>query len=76
MTKFLYEQVREVLYDLLKLDVAAGIQTGKTAGGVKSTCEATLKKLEPFHPIPGADEKFSFIRKKRCKNCEFGTSLW
>ena len=32
-------------YDLRLVD--------QTAGGVKSTCEATLKKLEKFHQVPG-----------------------
>ena len=45
--------MREILYDVLKLDEVAGIKAGKTAGGAKSTCEATLKKLEKYHAVPG-----------------------
>ena len=46
-------KVREVLYDKLKLDVKTDITVTKTAGGLKSTCEATLKKLCSAHPLPG-----------------------
>merc|ERR1719233_1694910 len=46
------KQVRQVLYEDLKVDMAAGAVVGKTAGGVKSTCEAVLTKLVNFHPLP------------------------
>ena len=46
------KQVRTVLYDDLKLDLMAGTMVGKTAGGVKSTCEAVLAKLVICHPLP------------------------
>ena len=44
---YLYPQTVWVCtaYDLRLVD--------QTAGGVKSTCEATLKKLEKFHQVPG-----------------------
>ena len=47
------KQVREVLYDGLRLDAEAGLQVGRTQGGVKSTCEAVLVKLARRHPLPG-----------------------
>ena len=46
------KQVRTVLYEELKLDLKAGTMVGKTAGGVKSTCEAVLAKLVTCHPLP------------------------
>ena len=46
------KQVRKVLYEDLKVDLAAGAVVGKTTGGVKSTCEAVLTKLVNFHPLP------------------------
>ena len=52
--------MREVLYDILRLDTVSGVNVGKTAGGLKSSCEAALKKLEPFHPVPGKSRKKRF----------------
>ena len=46
------KQVREVLYDELKLDEKSGLSVGKTAGGVKSTCESVLMKMTKCHPLP------------------------
>jgi len=59
------KQVREVLYNQLKLDVAAGVVVGKTAGGVKSTCEASLKKLEAVNAIPGLILKHRQLSKSQ-----------
>ncbi len=49
---FLYK-VRSILFDELKLDARLGVATGQTAGGLKSTGEAVLKKLADLHPLPG-----------------------
>ena len=49
--------MREVLYDILRLDTVSGVNVGKTAGGLKSSSEAALKKLEPFHPVPGKSRR-------------------
>ena len=46
------KQVREVLYDDLKLDEKSRVSAGKTAGGAKSTCESVLIKLTQCHPLP------------------------
>jgi len=59
------KQVREVLYDVLKLDEVSGATITKTAGGVKSTCEATLKKLEKFHQVPGMILKHRQLSKSQ-----------
>ncbi len=45
--------MRSILFDELKLDARLGVATGQTAGGVKSTGEAVLKKLADLHPLPG-----------------------
>ena len=47
------KQVREILFDELKLDQIARIEVSKTGGGVKTTCESILMKLTPHHPLPG-----------------------
>jgi hypothetical protein len=46
-------KVRSILFDELKLDARLGVATGQTAGGLKSTGEAVLKKLADLHPLPG-----------------------
>lgn len=46
-------QVRTILFDQLQLDTKADIHVGKTAGGVKSTCETVLQGLVSCHPLPG-----------------------
>ena len=46
-------QVRTLLFTELQLDIKASISVGKTAGGVKSTCELVLQSLEGTHPLPG-----------------------
>ena len=46
------KQVREILYDELKLDQKCGLSVGKTAGGAKSTCESVLIKMTKCHPLP------------------------
>ena len=65
--------MRELLYDSLKLDVRHGVTVGSTAGGLKSTCESVLKKLAPYHKIPGhfihsATKVFLLVDQKVCKN--------
>ncbi len=46
-------QIREVIYDELKLDVASGVTVGLTSNGHKSTDEAALLALGDLHPLPG-----------------------
>ena len=53
--------MRDVLYEDLKIDVRAGVEVGKTAGGLKSTCESTLKKLTSHHKIPGQQVPRPFL---------------
>jgi len=57
------KQVRAVLYEDLKLDQKAGTLVGKTAGGVKSTCEAVLAKLVSCHPLPGLILQYRHLAK-------------
>jgi len=57
------KQVRSVLYDDLKLDQKAGTIVGKTAGGVKSTCETVLAKLVDCHPLPALILQYRHLAK-------------
>ena len=47
------KQVREVLYNDLKLDQRPGVVVAKTSGGAKSTSENVLLKLKSLHPLVG-----------------------
>ena len=59
------KQVRELLYDELRLDKKLGVVVGKTAGGVKSTCEAVLVKLADLHPLPNIILQHRHLTKYR-----------
>lgn len=47
-----HQQLRQVLYDQLKLDVEHKVEVKQTEQGAKSTSETVLCQLKPFHPLP------------------------
>lgn len=58
-----HQQLRQILYDELKLDVKFNVTVKQTDQGSKSTSEAVLLQLENFHPLPKIVLEFRHLQK-------------
>lgn len=58
-----HKQLRQILFDELKLDVKFNVTVKQTDQGSKSTSEAVLLQFTSFHPLPKIVLEFRHLQK-------------